>query len=295
VAAGPDGRGLRGMTVRDILREAAAAFAAAGLTNPRLDAEVLLAHCLQKERLFLFAYPEHVLTETQACQYRTFVMRRVSREPVAYLVGRKEFWSLPLQVDRRVLIPRPETEILVEEALKIAAGFDNVTGKILDVGVGSGAISIVLAAELKNVRLFAVDISRDAVTVARNNAEALDLRDRIAFVVGNLTDCFSGIFDMIVSNPPYIATADFASLPKDVREFEPSSALLGGPRGLSFHRELMRAGGARLKGGGWLIMEIGAGQAGEIEKMFRMSRLFDEIRFRADYAGIDRVALARRC
>jgi len=282
------------MTLQDLLREAITTFTQAGLTGPYLDAEVLLSHCLGRERLFLYTNPDFALTDEQVRLYRDFVVRRLSKEPVAYIIGHKEFWSLSLEVDHRTLIPRPETEILIEEALKIVAGSDNVTNKILDVGVGSGAISIALASELINARLFAIDISPGAVIVAANNARKLGFGDRIAFVVGDLVHPFSGIFDMIVSNPPYITTDDFESLPGEVRDFEPSTALFGGSDGLSFHRELIRAAESRLKSGGWLLMEIGAGQVRPVEQILRNACLFDIIRFRADYAGIDRVAVARR-
>ncbi|MDD5171363.1 MAG: peptide chain release factor N(5)-glutamine methyltransferase, partial [Syntrophales bacterium] len=193
------------MTIREMIREAAAAFSQAGIESPRLDAEVLLARCLGVERLFLYTNPAHVLTEDQIREYRLLITRRMRREPVAYIVGFKEFWSLSLDVDRRVLIPRPETEILVEEALKIIAGSDNVIDKILDVGAGSGAIGLALASSLEHGHIFAVDISLGALRVARQNAEKLGLAERISFIAGNMTGPFSGKFDMIVSNPPYIA------------------------------------------------------------------------------------------
>ncbi len=282
------------MTVKDMLQEAVTAFSREGLPGPRLDAEVLLAHCLQKERLFLFTHQADPLTAGQIRQYRELAARRVSKEPVAYIIGYKEFWSLTLEVDRRVLIPRPDTEILVEEALKIAAASDNVTGRILDVGTGSGAIAIALASELKNTQIFASDISPGAIDVARRNAGRHALADRISFAVGDMTEPFGGVFDMIVSNPPYITEADFDALPVGVKAFEPHSALLGGPEGLCFHERLIRASEMRLKTGGWLIMEMGAGQREQVAGLFNKSGRYDEIRFRADYAGLDRVAIARR-
>jgi release factor glutamine methyltransferase len=200
-----------------------------------------------------------------------------------------------LDVDRRVLIPRPETEILVEEALKIAVGFDNVTARILDVGVGSGAISLALASELKHVHIVGVDASPGAIVVAGNNARKLGLEHRVSFVVGDLTRPFSGAFDMVVSNPPYIAASDMADLPEGVKGFEPHGALDGGPDGLFFYKDLVREGEKRLKKGGWLLMEIGAGQKDLLKEKLLRSRLYDEISFCADYAGLDRVVLARRC
>lgn len=282
------------MTILETLQEAAAAFTAAGLTGARLDAEVLLGHCLNKERLFFHTDPSYELTSDETDRYRQLVGRRLRREPVAYIVGHKEFWSLPFSVDRRVLIPRPETEILVEEVLKIATLSDNVATGILEIGIGSGAISIALASELKHVKIWSSDISLDAVRVAKQNAGKLGLADRITFLVGDMVKPFSGLFDVIVSNPPYIADTDYAALPEGVRDFEPSSALLGGPDGLSFHRELICEGGARLKKGGWLLLEIGSEQKRDVEGIIDMSGLYDNIRCRTDYAGLDRVVLARR-
>ena len=282
------------MTIQDLLQETIEAFAQAGLAGPRLDAEVLMAHCLGRDRVFLYTHRDTALTDEQIRLYRDFTARRLSKEPIAYIVGRKEFWSLPFDVDCRTLIPRPETEILVEEALKIVAGSDRIICKILDVGVGSGAISVALAAELMNARIFAIDISPDAVAIAAHNARKLGFRERIAFVIGDMTNPFSGIFDMIVSNPPYIPMTDFSSLPEGVRNFEPSVALCGGSDGLSFYRELIRAADRRIRSGGWLLMEIGGGQREEIEQMLVQSGFFDIVSFRPDYAGMDRVAMARR-
>ena len=235
------------MTIREMLHEAVQAFTHAGLASPRLDAEVLLAHGLGQSRVFLFAHSEQTLTDEQVRTYRHFVSRRVEKEPVAYIVGYKEFWSFALDVDRRVLIPRPETEILVEEALKIAIDFDNVATRILDVGVGSGAISLALASELKHAHIVGVDASPGAIVVAGSNARKLGLEHRVSFVVGDLTRPFSGVFDMMVSNPPYIAASDMADLPEGVKGFEPHGALDGGPDGLFFYKDLVREGEKRLK------------------------------------------------
>ena len=281
-------------TIRDMLREAAAALAGAGIPVPRLDAEVLLAHCLGRERLFLFTNPEAAVPEGNVGPYRRLIARRLTGEPVAYIVGRKEFWSLPLDVDRRVLIPRPETEILVEEALKVVAASGNLRPEILDVGVGSGAISLALARELKDARICAVDISPEAIALARENAAKLGLLERISFIVGDMFEAISGPVDMIVSNPPYIADEAYESLPDGVRNFEPSLALKGGPDGLHYYGVLIGEGGERLRPGGWLLLEIGADQAAPLRAMLKRSSRYEEIRFRADYGGIERVVMARR-
>ena len=277
-----------------IVALAAAGAGVAGLTGSRLDAEVLLAHCLNKERLFFHTDPHYELTSEEIDRYRQLVDRRLRREPVAYIVGFKEFWSLDFDVDQRVLIPRPETEILVEEVLKIATLSDNVTTAILEIGVGSGAISLALASEMRQVKIWSSDISLGAVRVAEQNARKFGLADRITFVVGDMVKPFSGLFNVIISNPPYIADGDYAALPEDVRGFEPSNALIGGPEGLSFHRELIYEGGTRLKKGGWLLLEIGSEQKRDVERIIDRSGLYNRIRFRTDYAGLDRVVMARR-
>jgi len=282
------------MTIRDILQDAAASLRDAGFISPRLDAEILLAHSLGKERLFFFTNPDHVLTNDDILRFRRLLVRRLGREPVAYIVGSKPFWSLVLDVDRRVLIPRPETEILVEEVLKIASRSDNVSTGIVDVGTGSGAISLAFASELQQVRLTATDISPEAIQAARANARKVGLDHRIAFVVGDMVRCFAGPFDMLVSNPPYIPAGDYDALPEGVRRFEPRIALWGGPEGLSFYEELIGEGGRVLRKGGWLCLEMGAGQRARIEDLLNMSGLYGELRFRTDYAGIDRVVVARR-
>lgn len=282
------------MTSREALQEAAGALSRAGSPSPRLDAEILLAHCLGKDRLFLFTDPHHCLKGDEIDCYRRLVHRRLDAEPIAYLIGRKPFWSLVLDVDRRVLIPRPETELLVEEVLKILASSGNVTPDIIDVGTGSGAIGLALAASLPRARLTATDLSPDALAVARGNAEKAGLAHRIAFVAADMLEPVRGTFDIVVSNPPYIAAEDYDSLPRGVRDFEPRTALWGGPKGLSFYETLVREGGRVLRPGGWLCLETGSDQAQAVAGMLNRSGAFDEVRCRKDLAGFDRAVLARR-
>ena len=282
------------MKIHELIHQAARDLEAGGFPTPRLDAEVLLAHCLERDRLYLYTNAGLRLPATEARRFLRLVSRRRQGEPVAYITGRKEFWSAVFEVDRRVLIPRPETEILVEECLKVLDAADSGDPRILDLGTGSGAIGVTLAAERKNARVVATDISPEALAVARQNARRCKVETRMAFLAGNLFAPLSGKFDMIVSNPPYISEAEHADLPADVKRYEPPLALKAGPDGMDFHREIISKSGGYLKAGGWLLLEIGAGQKEGAEALFRQAGAFDETRFRRDYAGWNRVAAARK-
>jgi len=259
----------------------------------RLDAEVLLSHCVHTDRVHLYARSERVLTVPEREEFASCVRRRLRGEPVAYIVGEKEFWSLLFEVNHHVLIPRPETEILVEEVLKICHSIGN-SPKILEIGTGCGAISVSLAHELRRARIVATDISREAISVAMSNAKRHGVEHQISFHEGSLFQPVSGFFDVIVSNPPYISEAEFARLPRDVHEFEPETALLAGADGHLFHREIARLGASHLEGGGWLLMEIGSGQRDQVQHILGESGFYDSVTFRTDYAGLVRVSIARR-
>jgi release factor glutamine methyltransferase len=213
---------------------------------------------------------------------------------VAYILGKKEFWSLPFEVNTGVLIPRPETEAVVEEVLLIAAEIASGRIDILDVGTGSGAIVISLAAELPQAVITAVDISFPTLLTARKNACTHGVDGRTVFICGNLCEPLRGKFDIVVSNPPYIAEKDYETLDEDVRKYEPRRALVAGPIGTEVHAALIRGGVSVLKRGGWLVMEMGAGQEHDIEGMFAASGFFGNSRCRKDYAGIPRVIIAQR-
>jgi len=282
------------MTIQGCLEEAVKVLREAGTVSPRLDAEVLLCHILHVDRAQLLVRVHSLLTDRQLRCFRQWVARREFHEPVAYIVGEKEFWSLSFYVDRHVLIPRPETEILVEEVLRILPGIDRRPVRILEIGVGSGAISVALATTKENVQMVATDISAGAVAVAQRNAAKADVAEKIRFVVGSLFADLSGVFDVIVSNPPYISDEEFLGLPDDVRKFEPSEALLGGAEGISLHREIIAGGLRYLAAGGYLVMEIGATQRQRLEDLLGETGSYTNISCRRDYAGCDRVILARR-
>ncbi|GAI58991.1 unnamed protein product, partial [marine sediment metagenome] len=235
----------------------------------RLDAEVLLSTYLNTDRSGLYVNIERLLTDEELNGFLSWVKRRQKGEPVAYITGRKEFWSLNFEVNSKVLVPRPETELLVEEVLKACSYMGERDIDILEIGTGSGAISVAIASDLKNVSIVATDISAEAIEVARRNAKKNGAAGKISFLYGNLFEPVSGKFDIIVSNPPYISEEEFENLPVEVRDFEPKKALLAGPDGTEFHYDLIRKGSRYLKYGGWFFIEIGAGQKNTVEGMLR--------------------------
>ena len=270
-------RPLASTTVREALDSAIIALSAAGCETPRLDAEVLLATALGVDRGVLIAHPRRELTGEQARWFMDASRRRREREPVAYIVGWKGFRRLDLQVDRRVLIPRPETEHVVEAALSLPAG-----ARVVDVGTGSGAVALALKHERPDLVMFATDVSADALDVARANARRLGLD--VSFVLGGLT---AGLeVDAVVANPPYVE--QHANLMPEIARYEPPLALFGGRDGLAVVRELIRDVRAP-----YLALEHGEGQAGAIEALARAEGFerFERVR---DLAGIERVLVAQR-
>ncbi len=209
------------MTIHDILNESTKFLETADIPSARLDAEVLLAFYLECDRLDFFKNPEMVLSAKQLAGYRDLIARRLRWEPVAYITGRKNFWTFSLEVSKDVLIPRPDTEIIVEEALDIIRKKDSERISILDIGTGSGAIALALAGEIPSAKVTATDISCAALALARKNARSLNLEDKIKFLQGDLFEPVDGIFDMIVCNPPYISEAEYRELPAGVKAYEP--------------------------------------------------------------------------
>jgi release factor glutamine methyltransferase len=279
--------------LRTLLRDTARDLLAHGSPSPRLDAEVLLMRFLKIDRLQLCLHPEKTLSGGEAAGFACWVERRRRGEPVAYITEEKEFWSLIFAVDPAVLIPRPETECLVEEVLA-CSGARSEAPRIIDIGTGSGAIAIVLARELPCGCVTATDLSPGALEVARRNAVRHGVAGRIEFLQGDLFAEASGAFDLIVSNPPYIPDDVYPLLPAGIREFEPREALLAGPDGTAVHRRIIREGARRLHPGGGIFLEIGEGQKALVDALFREGGFYDTIRFRADYGGMDRVAMARK-
>jgi len=286
-------------SIASVLTEAETVLTAHGIITPRLEAEVLLAHALDTERSRLVARLRDALTREELEVFRGLLQRRTQHEPLQYITGVQEFWSLAFKVDARVLIPRPETEVVVETVLRLLSqsAIRNPQSAILDVGAGSGCIAIALAKELPQAEVWATDISAEALTVAGENARAHGVAERIHFLQG---DVFTPVadrrisFDLIVSNPPYVARSDFATLQLEVRDWEPRGALDGGPDGLDFYRRLLTEGPAHLRVGGWLVMEVGHGQGSAIMRLAQEQDDLTAYACIADYAGRERVTVASK-
>lgn len=281
------------MTFEDWFRKGEARLSAGPHPKrARADAETLLLHLLGKNRAWRLAHAEDELREELAARYTELLERRAQGEPIQYITGVAEFYGLPFRVTREVLIPRPETEHVVEKAIELAAAF--AAPRIVDVGAGSGAIAVVLAHRLPAVRLTAIDCSAAALSFARKNAARNGVADRISFLEGDLlAPVANEQFDIIVSNPPYVPEGDCDSLPVEVRAFEPPQALFAGPDGLAVYQRLIPAAFAALAPGGFVVLEIGYGQKTAVRSLLAGSG-FEEIGFTADLQGIPRVAFARR-
>jgi release factor glutamine methyltransferase len=276
-------------TVGEVLGASVARLTAAGVAEPRADAEVLLAHALDTTRAGVIAAARRPLPAVAAARFAHLVERRVTREPVHHLVGEREFWSLSFAVDRRVLVPRPETELVVETALRVAPG----ARRVLDVGTGSGVLAAVLARELPAARVCASEREADALAVARTNLARH--APGVGLVHGDLLAPFAaGAFDLIVANPPYCAEGELAGLAPEVGRFEPRAALAAGPDGLDVLRALVAAAPAALAPGGWLVVEMGTGQAAAVRACVAADGGYAESLCERDAAGIERVLAARR-
>lgn len=277
-------------TILRVLQWTAEYFRRRGIPQPRSDAEVLLANALGLERIQLYLRFDQPLGGDELARFREFVKRRAAREPTQYITGRQEFWSLELEVTPATLIPRPETEVLVEKALELIEGRPL---RILDLGTGSGAIALALAHEAPQVSVIATDRSLDALEVAHRNARRHGLDRRIAFVAMDLLDAFmpsTQPFHLVVSNPPYIGDLELPCLSPEVRTYEPMGALRGGgPHGIDFIVSILDRAPSLLPGGGHLLMEIGQGQENLLERMVSEKTGVAQIRFFKDYSGIVRV------
>lgn len=275
-------------TVLKILQWTADYFAGKEIDSARFEAELLLAATLDLDRVGLYVNFERPLDAAELEAFRELVQRRAKREPVQYILGETEFWSLPFNVSPAVLVPRADTEILVEEALSRIDG----TARLLDVGTGSGAVAIALAHEKPETLVTAIDCSESALEVARVNAERNGVADRVTCLAGDLADLPSGPFEMVVSNPPYIPTADCEQLMPEVRDHEPRLALDGGDDGLTAYRQLTAQAGKILVPGGWLLVEVGIDQAADVSALFKAAGL-TEVTHRDDYSRIPRVVMGK--
>lgn len=278
-------------SVGELIRLSAQYLSEKGCDSPRLDAEVLLAHVLGVSRVELYLNLDKPLNNQEVDDYRILIGRRGQRIPVAYLTGRKEFYSLPLTVQPGVLIPRPETELLVEKVIELTADFlgqkDPVS--ILDLGTGSGAIALALACESSSIRVTAVDISPTALQTAEHNAEQLGVGDQIRIVQSDLFENVDGTYAVICSNPPYIPSQELLNLQPEL-SVEPAVALDGGEDGLIFYGRIMDQAASFLKQPGFVVLEIGWDQ-GDAVREIGETRGFQWLETIPDYAGLDRVVV----
>jgi len=299
------------MDIRAALKEGMARLRAAEVPSHTLAAELLLMHSLGRDRTWLYTNSEAKLEPSLAEKYFGLIARRASGEPTQYLTGKQEFWGLEFEVTPAVLIPRPETEHIVEVALErlgergikidIRTGQPNPALRVADAGTGSGCLAVALAYELPHAEIFATDISAAALEVARHNADRHGVSDRIHFVECDLLD-FSASpliphpssFDLIVSNPPYVARNEAATLQREVREHEPHAALFGGPTGTEIYGRLIEQAGALLREGGTVVLELGYNAADEVREIIRAQRGWVNVSITNDLAGIPRVLAAER-
>lgn len=286
--------GSESWTVLKILRWTTGYFEKQGIDSPRVDAEVLLADLLEMERIELYANFNRPMVDDELAAYRKRIKRRAAGEPCAYIVGYREFWSITLQVDQRVLIPRPDTETLVREALDIIE--EHAPQTVVDVGTGSGAVAIALGSEHPDLQIAATDADEEALDVARQNVETHGLDETISLAHGDLLDAVDDDqkpVDLIVSNPPYVAETERDDLQPDVRDFEPTDALFAGEDGLDVIRRLVPDAFDTLAPGGWLLFEIGYRQ-GDAARDILTDAGFQHVEVIPDYGDRDRVAKGRR-
>ena len=315
-------------------------FEEKGVSEPRASAEILLAHTLGLSRLDLYLRHDQPLTPEELTRFKALIVRRRQGEPVAYLTGHKEFWSLDFLVTPATLIPRPETEVLVEAVLRVCrkggqgfseagklvppsptlfpetpspaenfestgpqtvqhrqdAGAPGHSNLALDVGAGSGAVVVALARELPELHWVAVDVSAAALERAQENARRHEVAARIAFIQGDLLAQFRPevCFCLITANLPYVSRPEWEQLPKEIKDYEPKEALLGGEEGLDLLERLCREAHKYLRAGGWLVLEVGLGQAERVAGFLEEARAYDTVRIIDDYQGVPRVVLARR-
>jgi release factor glutamine methyltransferase len=302
VTAQPDrearanGRSEDGWTVLRLILWSADYLKQKGVPNARLDAEHLLAHAAGRQRLQLYLEYDRPLTTAELDGFRPLLKRRAGREPLQYIVGRQPFRELDLEVSPAVLIPRPETEVLVGEVLDWVRRRGRGDLTALDIGTGSGAIALSLAFEGTFASVLATDVAEDALDVARRNRDAAGLADRVELRLGPLFEPVRAGegFDVVVSNPPYVADGAVEELEPEVALWEPKTALLAGSDGLDALRAVARGAGRVLRKGGLLAVEVGEGQAGSVVGMLADDGRYHDMSVQRDYAGVERVVLARR-
>jgi release factor glutamine methyltransferase len=274
------------MLIKEALAQAATQLRAQGVETPRLDAELLLVHVLDVNRAALFTWPDRRLTPKELTHFRDLAARRAAREPLAYVVGHREFFGLDFMVDSRVLIPRPETELLVEHVLRLAQNRPSAL-RIADVGAGSGAIVVTLAVRLPRAVLYALDDSPAALALTAENARRHGVADRITCLQGDLLASLPVPVDLITANLPYVTTEELRHLVPEIRDYEPGAALDGGPDGL----DLMATAAPCLQPGGAILLEIGANQGAAVTSLAHEHFPQAGVQVFQDYAGLDRLVI----
>jgi release factor glutamine methyltransferase len=281
----------------EALNQAVDKFRSEGIDRPRTNAELLLGAVLNVRKIDLYLDRDRILTPQQVEKFGQFVQERLSGKPVQYILGSTEFFGFELKVNPSVLIPRPETETLVETVLENLRGVDRP--RIIDLGTGSGAIAISLAKHLTGSHVYATDVSLEALKVAQDNARRHNVQEQIELLSGDLFEPLKGrklegTINCVVSNPPYVSAEEFETLPKEVKDFEPIVALKTDEQGLSFHRKIAQNSLDFLSPGGILALEVGLGQSSKAADLIRTQDGFNRIEIRKDLGGIERVVLARR-
>ena len=286
------------MTIAEAINKAAATLTACGIEHARLDAELLICHVLQRDRAWLLAHVQEPLDIGNSASFTNVITRRSRREPLQYIIGTQEFWGRKFTVTPDVLIPRPETELIIEAAVAIAKS-KTAPLSVIDLCTGSGCIAVALAREIQDIHVFATDASADALAVARDNARKLGAANSIRFFEGDLFTPLEeldlhGTVDVIVSNPPYIRSDEYAALMPEVRDHEPGMALIAGPKGTEVHRRIIEHAPRFLKRQGSLVMEMGIGQADLLSRMIKQDRHYSSCEIMKDLSGIERVIVAER-
>ncbi len=279
------------LKIKSVLKYAASLLRESGCLSPQLDAELLLAFLLHKERSYLFMYPEKEIPLSVYHHYLALIEKRKKGKPVAYITGNQEFMKLDFFVNESVLIPRPDTEILIEKIIETVKG-NPQSIRILDLGCGSGAISVSLACYLPDAFVCSTDISPEAIRIAQINASNHNVNNQVTFLCGDLFAPVKNKFDIIVSNPPYIPTKDIDTLQAEVSNHEPRKALDGGEDGLEFYRRIISEAPEYIKNTGYLFLEIGYDQARDISSLLAERKKYSNIEIFKDLAGRNRVVKA---
>jgi release factor glutamine methyltransferase len=287
-------------TIKELLKVTTDYLEKKEIESPRLSAEILLAHQLEIDRIKLYLRFDQPLHEKEVSGYRSLIKRRLSREPIQYITGVQEFWSMDFRVGPQVMVPRPETELLVEHVLGLCRGKGSTGGscvRILDLGTGCGAIAVAIARELEGAAVWASDVSQDALDMARQNAKKHEVEEKIEFVLSDLWQGFSNpelTFDVIVSNPPYIKSEAMDSLPPEVRDYEPRRALDGGAEGMFYIRDIIQEAPRHLNPGGWILLEMDPDQTKQALGLVEASNSYGrKVRFK-DYSHNHRVVMAQK-